>query len=179
MSGKHKLYTLEEIQTTLREKCGLNNLPYLDTLRWSTTTSPGASEKLQVGTRDEQKVFACFDVNRHSIYQLRILQGNVEHEMTEVVKKDMLSVEFLEPFSYWMSEAENGGKLAQRFRTYLRACFVLRGHAAGGRVVIDMHCFPRVVSVIEAKRTCHEKNANEVSHLMYHIASYHSHLHRT
>lgn len=157
----------------------LETLPYLDTLRWSPTSNSGASEKLQIGTRDEEKVFAYFDRGRPSIYQLSIFQGNVEHEMTEVVKKGMWSVEFLKPFSYWMSRAENGGKIAQRFRTYLRACFVLRGHAAGGSVVIDMHWFPRVVSVIETKRLRHEKQVNEAGRLMHPATNYHSRLNRT
>lgn len=164
MSGVQTLRTLQDIQDILRENIGLETLPYLDTLQWLPSSGPGATEKLQIGTRDEERVFATFDVTRPAIYQLSILRENSEHEVTDVAKKDMTSVEFFEPFSYWTETTENITKIAQRLRTFLRACFVLRGHAAGGSVIIDMNAFPRVVSVIETTRKRNEKRERSSGH---------------
>lgn len=152
--------TLKDLQKAIRAKTGFETLPYLDDLEWVRITDEGAPEKLRIGTCEATPVFATFNINRPDRSQLRILNEKNKQEVIELDKKQMRTVEYLKPFSYWMDRPYEGAEIAQRFKTYLKACFILRGHAAGNSVSLDTYNFPRVVQVIESKRRRGEEQAD-------------------
>lgn len=146
-----KGYTLEEIRQALHKKCRIEDLPYLNELKWTPSSTLGAPEILQIGTRGGKKVFASFGVERPRNFQVIIFRYGGANDEMRITQKDMRSVKFLQPFSYWTSKVE-AAKVAPKLRMYLKACFALRGHVGDSLVVLDLRAFTDIVSVIESAR---------------------------
>jgi hypothetical protein len=89
-----------------------------------------------------------FDAYTLLAWQLNVLGGTGPHRV--IAKTEMSSVVFFEPYCHLKIDDTNT-KLAQAFRTYLRGCFALRGHAARDLVSVDLAKFAQSVASIKAR----------------------------
>jgi hypothetical protein len=142
-------HRLEAVQASLRKNFGYETLPYLNLLIWKSTNMIGAPEKLQIGTRQGHPVFAIFDPRAPSKWQqLRIFEGDGAEPKKEISKNTMSSVNFLKPYSYIKID-DSKPDFAQKFRSFLKGCFVLRGHSDDRPISIDLVSFVQKVREIK------------------------------
>jgi hypothetical protein len=139
----------EGIAAALQKCFGQRSLPYLKNLKWEKNKDEGAMEKLRIGSRWNEAVFAIFNSKARFHQQIRIVQGHESRASDAISKADLSSVSLREPFSL-LDIGDGSKRLAQKFRTYLKGCFALRGHAAGEIVSVDIASFVKSVTTIRA-----------------------------
>jgi hypothetical protein len=143
-------HQLDVIKQALQLKLGITTLPYLDKLDWMPRDGKGAPEKLRIGSRDDHEVFACFDAREDLIQQLRIVQVDGQNKHRDITKAEMNSLNLITPYAY-LAGQDLTKRLAQIIRTFIKACFALRGHSAGYKVSVDLTSFARCAAIIHGK----------------------------
>jgi hypothetical protein len=130
-------HPLDAIKQALQNKFGTSTLPYLGNLRWIPTNDKSAPEKLQIGTYDGQDVFALFDATAGLNWQLHIVQAYGVKKHREITKAKWDSIDLIAPYTYLEQQILNK-RAAQFVRTFIKACFALRGHSAGHKVSVNL-----------------------------------------
>lgn len=145
MTSTSQGHSVQEIKAKLQEKFGHHIPPHFNNLVWVPTKMKGASETLKIGKRNDRGVFAYFDQQAaNHMHQIRIQEVNGQ----EIIKKDLNTIQFFEPFSR-LKFSDDNKTFAQGYRSYLKGCFALHGHAQNDKVQIDLKAFIRVVLAIE------------------------------
>jgi hypothetical protein len=142
-------HRIEAVQAELLKFFPFDNLPYIHQLKWQPSNTTGSSEKLKIGTRHKRTVFAVLNIHAKSSWQqLRILEGDGTASKDEISKASMSAVKFLEPYSHLKLDDAKPA-FAQMLRTFLKGCFILRGHANRQAVSLDLKSFVRKVREIQ------------------------------
>ncbi|KAF1919980.1 hypothetical protein BDU57DRAFT_593668 [Ampelomyces quisqualis] len=142
-------YGLGDMKTGLEMYTGLQDLPYLTRLRWLPIDQEGAKEKLHIGTRLDQPVFAYFNPWENPSQQLMIKQGDGREPQTTILSPGTTSITLFKPYSE-IKIANGGVNPAKELREYLKGCFILRGHAKHSPISINLRSFVKTVSKITA-----------------------------
>jgi hypothetical protein len=144
-------HPLDAIKQALQTKLRIGTLPYLNNLNWMPTNDKGALEKLRIGTRDGYDVFAVFDAKPPDLNkQLHIVQANGVGKHREITKATWSSIDLIAPYTY-LAQQILSKQVAHFIRTFIKACFALRGHSAGHIVSVDLESFVRCAAIIHRK----------------------------
>jgi hypothetical protein len=142
-------HRIEAVRAELLKFFPFDTLPYIHQLKWQPSNTTGSPEKLKIGTLHNHAVFAILNIHAKSCsQQLRILRGDGAASKDEIPKSSMSAVKFLEPYSHLKLDDAKPA-FAQMLRTFLKGCFILRGHANRQAFSLDLRIFVRKVREIQ------------------------------